>query len=229
LVLDWSAFDVRQAPLLGHGITAMILSDATRGLTVKSFWVSVLLLIWGGWLSLPSLVGFATPTQQSFPDPPNDVTRVYYLNSDQKLRPLPFEPGITELNVFVPAREDKVTQVRVKGTSAETVLTNDNLRFYAFVADRMEPPPHQLVRLTPTKSNRQLKISVVKGRDGYAPFDKDTIGLEHRLLERLRVSVAPNRILFVNYMELRPKILLTPGEYAIIGDSLADMATFRIK
>jgi len=207
----------------------MILSDATRGLTVKSFWVAVLLLIWGGWFSLPSLVGFATPTQQSFPDPPNDVTRVYYLNSDQKLQPLPFEPGITKLNVFVPAREDKVTQVRVKGTAAETVLTNDNLRFYAFVADRMEPPPHQLVRLTPTKSNRQLKISVVKGRDGYAPFDHNTIGLEHRLLERLRVSAAPNRILFVNYMELRPKIVLTPGEYAIIGDSLADMATFRIK
>ena len=167
--------------------------------------------------------------QNRFPEPPNDVTRVYFLNSDHKLQPLPFEPGITSLNVFVPAREDKVTQVRVKGTSAETVLTNDDLRFYAFVADRMEPPPHQLVRLRSTKLNRQLKISVVKGRDGYAPFDNDTIGLAHRLLERLRVSVGPNRILFVNYMELRPKIVLAPGEYAIIGDSLSDMATFRIK
>ena len=167
--------------------------------------------------------------QQSFPDPPNDLTRVYFLNSDQKLQPLPFEPGIASLNVFVPAREDKVTQVRVKGTTAETVLNNDDLHFYAFVADRMEPPPHQLVRLTPTKSDRRLKISVVKGRDGYAPFESDTIGLEHRLLERLRVSAGPNRILFVNYMELRPKTVLTPGEYAIIGDSLADMATFRVK
>lgn len=167
-------------------------------------------------------------TQNRFPDPPNDLTRIYYLN-DNKLVALPFEEGITSLNVFVPAVADKVTQVRVKGTSAEIALTNNDLRFYAFVADRMEPPPHQLVRLTTTKSNRQLKISVVKGRDGYAPFESDTIGLEHRLLERLRVSAGPNRILFVNYMELRPKIALTPGEYAIIGDSLADMATFRVK
>lgn len=180
-------------------------------------------------LVLFSLQTFALPqNQQSFPEPPNDLTRIYYL-SDNKLVPLPFEEGLAPVNVFVPAVKDKVTQVRVKGTSAETVLTNSDLRFYAFVADRMEPPPHQLVRLTTTKSNRQLKISVVKGREGYAPFDSDTIGLEHRLLERLRVSAGPNRILFVNYMELRPKSVLTPGEYAIIGDSLADMATFRVK
>lgn len=166
--------------------------------------------------------------QNRYPEPPNDLTRIYYL-SDNKLVPMPFEEGLAPVNVFVPAVKDKVTQVRVKGTSAETVLTNNDLRFYAFVADRMEPPPHQLVRLTTSKSNRRLKISVVKGRDGYAPFDNDTIGLEHRLLERLRVSAGSNRILFVNYMELRPKSVLTPGEYAIIGDSLADMATFRIK
>jgi hypothetical protein len=167
-------------------------------------------------------------TQNRFPDPPNDLTRIYYL-SNHKLVPLPFEEGTLPLNVFVPAAQDKVTQVRVKGTSAETILTNDELHFYAFVADRMDPPPHQLVRLTTTKSNRQLKISVVKGREGYAPFETDTIGLEHRLLERLRVSAGANRILFVNYMELRPKSVLTPGDYAIIGDSLADMATFRVK
>jgi len=182
---------------------------------------------------LPSYLGRAhsNPSsilQNRYPDPPNDLTRIYYLN-DRKLVPLPFEPGIASLNVFVPAAADKVTQVRVKGTSAETVLTNNDLHFYAFVADRMDPPPHQLVRLTATKSNRQLKISVIKGREGYAPFDADTIRLEHRLLERLRVSPGPNRIIFVNYMELWPKIRLTPGEYAIIGDSLADMATFRVQ
>ena len=206
----------------------MLHSHPITRIPAKPFCAAVLLLIWG-WPSWPSQVRSSTPIQQSFPDPPNDVTRIYYLGTDHKLQPLPFEPGITSLNVFAPATEDKVTQVRVKGTSAETVFTNDDLRFYAFVADRMEPPPHQLVRLTPTKSNRQLKISVVKGRDGYAPFDSDTIGLQHRLLERLRVSAGPNRILFVNYMELRPKTVLSPGEYAIIGDSLADMATFRVK
>jgi len=36
-------------------------------------------------------------------------------------------------------------------------------------------------------------------------------------------------MIFVNYMELRPAQTLPPGEYAIIGDSLADIATFRVK
>ncbi len=206
----------------------MLLNHDHSLLPTKSVWFAVLLLMGVSSLSSQSHAGSRTISQQPFPEPPNDVTRIYYL-SDNKLVPLPFEEGILPLNVFVPATEDKVAQVRVKGTSAETILTNNDLRFYAYVADRMEPPPHQLVRLTTTKSNRQLKISVVKGRDGYAPFETDTIGLEHRLLERLRVSAGPNRILFVNYMELRPKSVLTPGEYAIIGDSLADMATFRIK
>jgi hypothetical protein len=36
-------------------------------------------------------------------------------------------------------------------------------------------------------------------------------------------------VIFVNYMELRPQEPLPPGEYAIIGDSLADVATFRVQ
>lgn len=175
------------------------------------------------------ILGVESRSQQSFPDPPNDLTRVYYLGGDNKLQPLPFETGELSLNVFAPAPEDKITQVRVKGTTAEAVLANDNLRFYVFVADRMDPPPHQLVRLTGRKSNRELRISVVKGRKGYAPFDGDTIRLGRRLLERLRVKAGPSRMIFVNYMEIRPIGLLPPGEYAIIGDSLSDMATFRIK
>jgi len=167
-------------------------------------------------------------SQDRFPEPPKDLTRIYYLN-ESELTPLPFEEGLVHANVFVPALQDKVTRVLIKGASAATVLSNDKLRFYAYVADRMDPAPHQLVRLTNRKSNRELKISLIKGRKGYAPFAADAIELEHRLLERLRVNAGSNRILFVNYMELRPKDKLISGEYAIIGDSLADMATFRIK
>ena len=111
---------------------------------------------------------------------------------------------------------------------AETVLTNDDPRFYVFVADKWDPPPHQLVRLMSKRSGRQLTISVLKGRKGYAPFTNDNVSLEYRLLERLRVEAGKNRYLFVNYMQIRPRERLEPGEYAIIGDSLADMATFRI-
>lgn len=167
--------------------------------------------------------------QQSFPDPPDDLTRVYYLDGDNKLQPLPFETGELSLNVFAPAAADKITQVRVKGATAATFLASDNLRFYVFVADRMDPPPHQLVRLTSRKTNRELRISVIKGRKGYAPFADNTIRLERRILDRLRVKAGPSRMIFVNYMEIRPQGILPSGEYAIIGDSLADMATFRIK
>jgi hypothetical protein len=109
------------------------------------------------------------------------------------------------------------------------VVSSNDPRFYVFVADKWDPPPHQLVRLTSRKSARQLTISVLKGRKGYAPFASDNVRLEYRLLERLRVESGRNRYLFVNYMQIRPVQPLTPGEYAIIGDSLADMATFRIQ
>lgn len=166
---------------------------------------------------------------KSYPEPPNDLTRVYYLSTENKLLPLPFEPGMTSLNVFVPAQKDRIEHVDLKGSRAATILTNDSLRFYVFVADRMDPPPHQLVRLGSKRSLRQLTISVVKGRKGYAPFEIDNVKLERRLLERLRVEAGKNRYLFINYMQIRPLQRLAPGEYAIIGDSLQDMATFRIQ
>ncbi|HMH43879.1 MAG TPA: hypothetical protein VK557_10380 [Pyrinomonadaceae bacterium] len=181
-------------------------------------------------LGLTSLAAAALSIPQDlFPDPPTDFTKIYYASGDHRLLALPFESGTTTLNVFAPALEDKVTRVRVNGSEAETVLTNENLSFFVFVADRMDPPPHQLVRLTAGKSERSLKISVIKGRKGYAPFDVDNIRLRRRILKRLRVEASANRFLFINYMELRPLEPLPPGEYAIIGDSLADIAAFRIK
>jgi hypothetical protein len=167
--------------------------------------------------------------QQSFPDPPVDLTKIYFLSGANDLSALPFESGITPINVFQPAVDDKITRLRVTGPTAATVLTNDNLRFFVFVADRMDPPPHQLVRLTTHKSERSLRISVIKGRKGYAPFDEDNIRLQRRVLRRLNVPAGPGRTILVNYMELRPLQPLAPGEYAIIGDSLTDIAPFRVK
>jgi len=43
------------------------------------------------------------------------------------------------------------------------------------------------------------------------------------------VETSKGRYIFVNYMQIRPLTTLPPGEYAIIGDSLSDMATFRIQ
>ena len=176
-----------------------------------------------------TLITLPLMAQQSFPDPPADLTKIYVLHNANDLSALPFEPGVTTVNVFQPAVEDKVTRVRVNGPGATTVLRSNDLRFYVFVADRMDPPPHQLVRLTPAKSERSLKISVIRGRKGYAPFDEDNIRLQRRVLKRLSVPAGAGRMLFVNYMELTPLQPLSPGEYAIIGDSLADIATFRVQ
>lgn len=182
---------------------------------------------------LYSLLAFAPATgmrpQQSYPEVPTDLTRVYYLEAERKLAPLPFEKGITPVNVFAVARDDKTVEVEVSGARAATSLKNSAPVFYVFVADRMDPPPHLLVRLMSRKSSRRFIITTIKGRKGYAPLNEENVRLDYRILERLRVQAGKGRILFVNYMEIRPRQALTPGEYAIIGDSLEDVATFRVE
>jgi len=186
-----------------------------------------LLIFSSVWLAV--LAAATNYSQRSFPEPPNDLTRVYYLGAENRLTPLPFEPGMTSLNVFVPAIKDAIVRVVLKGSAAATVLANNDPRFYVFVADKMDPAPHQLVRLTKKGSMRELTISVIKGHKGYAPFASDNIRLEHRILERLQVETSKGRYIFVNYMQIHPLAPLPPGEYAIIGDSLSDMATFRLQ
>src|SRR6185369_9023129 len=160
--------------------------------------------------ALLALLSSRLIAQQSFPDPPADLTKIYFLSAND-LAALPFESAITLINVFQPALEDKTTRLRLTDPKAATVLTNTDLRFFVFVADRMDPPPHQLVRLTTHKSERSLRISVIRGRKGYAPFDEDNIRLQRRILRRLSVPAGGSRTIFVNYMELRPLQPLPPG------------------
>jgi hypothetical protein len=160
---------------------------------------------------------------------PDDATLVYYENAPGKFAAIPFEANTTTLDPFAVAKKDKVTYAKVKGATASTVLTDKLPRFYVFVADKMDPPPHQLVRLTTKKDARRFTVVSIKGRKGYSPMDVETIRLEYRLLERVQVRRGPGLIIFLNYMELRPHQELTPGEYAIIGDSLLDIAAFRIR
>lgn len=179
-------------------------------------------------LSFASALVAQVAQQADFPEPPSDLTKVYYLDGNT-LVALPFEPGTSPFDIFQPAVDNRITRVRVSGPKAKTILTNENLRFFVFVGDRMDPPPHQLVRLTTNKAERSLKISLIKGKKGYAPFAEDNVPLERRILRRMKVNAGVNRFLFVNYLELRPRGPLRSGEYAIIGDSVADVATFRIE
>ena len=162
-------------------------------------------------------------------DFPNDVTRIYYKNAQAKFVPLPFEPGITPVNPFVVAPRDKVSYAKLEGSKAATVLNAGNPSFYVFVADRWDPSPHLLVKLTSDKGTRRFTIISSKGRKGYSPLENESIRLQYRLLERLPVEIGKGRSLFLNYVEIRPQRELAPGEYAIIGDSLSDIATFRVQ
>jgi hypothetical protein len=167
--------------------------------------------------------------QQSYPPVPGDLTRIYYLDAGNNLVPIPFEPGITSLNVHAVAKDNITSDVELSGTGAATVLKQATPSFYVFVADRMDPPPHLLIRLTNRKKSRRFTITMTKGREGYAPLNEVNVKLDYRVLERLSVDAGEGRIIFVNYMEIHPRQRLEPGEYAIIGDSLADIATFRIE
>ncbi len=167
--------------------------------------------------------------QQSYPPIPGDLTRIYYLDTENKLVPLPFEKGLTPVNVYSVAEDSRMFEVRVNGPQATTILRSSTPSFYVFVADRMDPPPHLLVRLTSKGGARRLTIARTKGRTGYETLSEEDVRLEYRILERLSVEAGKGRIIFVNYMEIHARQPLGPGEYAIIGDSLADIATFRIE
>ena len=71
--------------------------------------------------ALLALLPSSLVAQQSFPDPPPDLTKIYFLSGANDLSALPFESGITLLNVFQPAVEDKIARIRLKGPTATTV------------------------------------------------------------------------------------------------------------
>lgn len=169
------------------------------------------------------------PSQaQPYPEIPNDVTRVFFPDSTNHLVPLPFEPGLVQVDVYAIAPSDRTFYVELKGTGTATEFSSGDLHFYVFVMDRMDPPPHQMVRLTNHHGTRRFRISVEKGRKGFAPFSSETVKLQYRILDRLRVETGKGRFLYVNYMEISPRDPLSPGEYAIIGSDLSDIATFRV-
>jgi len=116
----------------------------------------------------------------------------------------------------------------VGGPHAATIVDTNDPRFYVFVTDRMDPPPHLLLQLEAKSERRQFTVVSEKGRKGYAPLAKQNVKLDYRILERLKVQVNRGRMMFVNYLELRPRQVLRTGEYAVVGDSFQDIATFRV-
>ena len=166
--------------------------------------------------------------QEPFPESP-DLTRVYYQTAQNKLSPLPFEVGVTQIDGFAVARRSRTSYVTLGGSQAATVLRGDDPHFYVFVADKMDPPPHLLLQLESQNQRRRFTVVSERGQVGFSPLASENIRLDYRILERLQVSPSRGVFLFINYLELRPRQRLKSGEYAIIGNSLKDIATFRVE
>ena len=157
--------------------------------------------------------------QEFLPSPPADRVLIYALDDQNKLMPLPFEPGQTPLHSDQVAKGTKVSYIELKGEhSATTLMTAP--RLFLFTSSRQGTHPPFLVWLSPHGRARRVTAIAQKGMQGFAIDSEAIIKPSIRVLARLDGDQV--------FVELRPRSSLIAGEYAIIGDDLTRIATFRI-
>jgi hypothetical protein len=157
--------------------------------------------------------------QEFLPAPPADRTLIYTLDAENKLVPLPFEQGQTPLNPDRIAKGGKVSYVELKGDHSASAVKDDRLRIFLFTYQRQGAHPPFLVWLRPHRGARRVTAITQTGMRGFAIASEEIIKPTIRVLARDGDMV---------FMELRPRVSLVPGEYAIIGDDLNRIATFRL-
>ena len=157
--------------------------------------------------------------QEFLPTPPEDRTLVYILDDQNKLVPLPFEQGQTPLQTSAVAKSTRVSYVELKGEHAATILNNATPRWFLFTYQRPGVHPPFLVWLTPHRGARRVTAIAQRGLNGFAISSEEIIKPTIRVLANAGEQV---------FMEVRPRTSLMPGEYAIIGDDLARIASFRV-
>lgn len=200
----------------------------------KYFWRSRLMLAIGA--ALPALAGLSLLTtattfastlwpdtsvvQQSFPPQPADRTLIYIEDATKGLAPLPFEAGVMPINTNEVAKSDRTSYIELKGASAATTINTIAPRLYVFVPERPDEHPPFLVRLTERRGARRVRAMTQKGLRGYAIASEDIIKPHYRVLGRADGGLV--------YMEIRPRVPLEEGEYAIVGTDLQRIATFRV-
>jgi len=161
-----------------------------------------------------------TSSRQEFlPSPPADHALIYILDNLDKLGPLPFEQGQTPLHSDQVAKGTKVSYVELKGEHSATTLTTAP-RLFLFISGRPGTHPPFLVWLTPHSGARRATAIAQKGMQGFAVDSEAIIKPTIRVLAHLDGEQV--------FVELRPRSSLITGEYAIIGDDLTRIATFRI-
>jgi hypothetical protein len=157
--------------------------------------------------------------QEFLPSPPNDRALVYVVDDKNKLVPLSFEQGQTPLHSDQVAKSTKVSFIELKGEHSAASLTTAP-RLFLFTSGRQGAHPPFLVWLTPHRGARRVTAIAQKGMQGFAVDSEAIIKPTIRVLARLDGDQV--------FVELRPRSSLIEGEYAIIGDDLTRIATFRI-
>ena len=160
-----------------------------------------------------------TAAQQEFlPSPPADHSLIYVLDQENKPTALPFETATTPLRPERVARSTTISYVELKGEHSATVLAPAQ-RIFLFTIDRGGAHPPLLVWLTPHRGARRVTAIAQRGLAGFAISSAEIVRQIPRGLAKNGDEV---------FMELRPRVSLMPGEYAIIGNDLTRVATFRV-
>lgn len=162
---------------------------------------------------------FHTKAAQEFlPSPPPDHGLIYVLDQQNKLMPLPFESAETPLHPEAIAKSTKTGYIELQGEHAATVLPA-NTRIFLFTIDHGGAHPPLLVWLTPRKGARRVTAIAQKSLKGFAISSEEIVKPVVRGLAKSGEEV---------FMELRPRASLMPGEYAIIGEDLNRVVSFRV-
>ncbi|HXT62387.1 MAG TPA: hypothetical protein VN696_05055 [Pyrinomonadaceae bacterium] len=156
--------------------------------------------------------------QEFLPSPPADKTLIYILDADHKLAPLPFEAGHTPLKISETAKSSKTSYLEISGEKAATTLPASP-RLFLFTSERQGTHPPFIVWLTPRRGARRARAVTQAGMAGFAIDSAEIVMPTVRVLAKSGDEV---------FMELGPRTSLMPGEYAIIGNDLTRIATFRV-
>lgn len=161
----------------------------------------------------------STFAQQEFlPSPPADHSLIYVLDQQNKLISLPVERATTPLRAEQVAKSTTTSYIELKGEHSATVLLPTQ-RIFLFTIDRGGAHPPLLVWLTPHRGARRVTAIAERGLAGFAILSSEIVRPIPRGLAKNGDEV---------FMELRPRVSLMPGEYAIIGNDLTRVATFRV-
>jgi hypothetical protein len=156
--------------------------------------------------------------QEFLPSPPADKALIYILDGQNKLVPLPFEAGRTPLKISEKAKSSKTSYVEISGEKAATTLP-PMPRLFLFTTERQGTHPPFIVWMESRHGARRATAVTQVGMSGFAIDSAEIVKPAVRVLAKSGEEV---------FMEIRPRTSLVPGEYAIIGDDLTRIATFRV-